>query len=222
VPCTVSATVPDDAFAGTTNDTCADALALIDREQEGEQVTPDGNPPTATATDPVNPFNPVTETVTGALVVPAAVVTDEGETEIEKSAAAVTVRLSGVLWLRFPIVPWTVSAIVPGDEFAATTNDTCAEALALIDREQEGEQVTPDGNPPTATATAPVNPFEPATEIVIGALVDPACTLMDGDEIEMEKSGVGGVAVAAAPLPPLHPDKKVKAKSPQTKKPRQT
>ena len=75
------------------------------RGQDGEQATPAGSPLTATETDPENPFKPVTETVTGALVVPAWVLTDEGDTEIEKSAAAVTVKVSGALWLKFPLVP---------------------------------------------------------------------------------------------------------------------
>ena len=61
-------------------------------------MTPEGKPVTATDTDPEKPFTPVIETVTAGLVVPACVLTAEGETEIEKSGVgggAVTVRVSG-------------------------------------------------------------------------------------------------------------------------------
>ena len=206
VPCTVSATVPADELAGTTSETCAEAFALIDREQDGEQVVPEGNPPIVTETIPEKPFVPVIETVTGALVVPACVLTDEGDSEMEKSGGgAVMVRLNGMEWLRFPLVPCTVSATVPADELAGTTNDTCAEALALIDREQDGEQVVPDGNPPIVTETDPEKPFVPVIETVTGALVVPPCVLTDEVEIEMEKSGVGGGDVVADPPPPPQP-----------------
>lgn len=46
---------------------------------------PAGSPVTVTETEPENPFAPVTETVTVALLVPAWVLINEGETEIEKS-----------------------------------------------------------------------------------------------------------------------------------------
>ena len=46
---------------------------------------PEGNPPIVTETIPEKPFVPVIETVTGALVVPACVLTDEGDSEMEKS-----------------------------------------------------------------------------------------------------------------------------------------
>lgn len=53
----------------------------------GEQVTLVGKPETVTETDVENPFRAEIETVTAALVVPAWVLTDDGETEIEKSGA---------------------------------------------------------------------------------------------------------------------------------------
>jgi hypothetical protein len=277
VPWTTSEELPVKAFAGITNDTCAEPFVLIVSGQDGEHTTPPGNPLMATETAPEKPFDPVTEIVTGVLVVPIFVFTEPGATEIEKSGErtvnrspllewpltvtttlpvvaplgtvtvmlvglhalevpaktplnvtvllpwlvpkldpemmsvepetpeftlrpamtgagiAVMVRLNGVEWLRFPLVPWTVSATVLADAFAGTTNDTCAEALALIDREQDGEHVVPDGNPLTVTETDPEKPFEPVIEMVTGALVVPACVLTDEVETETEKSG--GIAV---------------------------
>ncbi len=50
---------------------------------------PAGSPLTATDTDPENPFKPLTETVTGPTVVPTWALTEEVETEIEKSGVCV-------------------------------------------------------------------------------------------------------------------------------------
>ena len=99
------------------------------------------------------------------------------------------VKLTGAEWLRFPLVPWNVSATVPAVAFAGTANDTCAELLALIERVQEGEQVIPDGNPPMATETDPEKPFAPAMETLMAALAVPACAVMEDGDTEMEKSG---------------------------------
>lgn len=83
--------MPVDAFEGTTNDTCAEVPALIVRGQDGEQATPVGRPLMFTDTGLENPFKPVTETLTGALVVPVWVLTDEGETESEKSGGGMLI-----------------------------------------------------------------------------------------------------------------------------------
>ena len=60
-----------DALAGTTKDSCAEELALIEIGQDGEQAIPLDSAATDIETVPENPFKPLTETVTGALVVPA-------------------------------------------------------------------------------------------------------------------------------------------------------
>jgi hypothetical protein len=190
------------ALAGTTNETCAEDPALIVREHDGEQLTPLGSPVTATETAPEKPFEPATDTVTGALTVPACALTDEGVAEMEKSAAAVMVRLIVALWLRLPFVPFAVSVTVPAVALAGTTNETCTEDPALIVREHDGEQLTPLGSPVTATETAPAKPFEPAIETVTGALVVPVCALTDDGETEIEKSG-GGLDIDPPPPQPI-------------------
>ena len=125
--------------------------------------------------------------------------------KLEIAGKGVTVSMSAALWLRFPLVPWTVSESVPVGAFAGRTNETCAEALALIERLQDGEQVVPDGNPLTVTETDPEKPFEPVMETVTGALVVPACVLTDEGETEIEKSGEGGGVLVADPPPPPQP-----------------
>jgi len=73
---------------------------------------------------------------------------------------------------------------------AGTTNETCAELPALIESVHDGEQETPEGTPPIATETVPVNPSTAAMEIVAGELVVPSCALIDEGETETEKSGM--------------------------------
>jgi hypothetical protein len=52
---------------------------------------------------------------------------------------------------------------------------------------------TPLGKPASVTWTAPVNPFWPATETVMGALVAPCESESELDESVIEKSeGAGG------------------------------
>jgi hypothetical protein len=215
VPWTVSESMPVVALPGTMKDTCADAPVLIDRGQDGEQVTPEGSPVMLTDTDDEKPLEPTIEIVTELLVVPAWALRDEGETVMEKSGAVVTVRLSGAEWFKLPLIPWTVSEAVPVGAFPGRTNETCAEALALIERLQDGEQVVPDVNPLMVTDTDPEKPFEPVMETVTGALVVPAWVLTDEGETEIEKSGEGGgVLVADPPLP--HPINRPAATSSKT------
>ena len=73
-----------------TKDSWPEELALIVNGQEGEQAMPAGNPLTAMETGPENPFKPLTETVTGALVVPIFELTVKTETDTEKSGAGLT------------------------------------------------------------------------------------------------------------------------------------
>jgi hypothetical protein len=59
-------------------------------------------------------------------------------------------------------------------------------------RGEEGEETIPVGKPVNATETVPENPFDPAIETVTGALVMPPTALIEGAEIEIEKSPAGG------------------------------
>ena len=64
----------------------ADELAATVKGQVGEHAAPAGSPVTDTETEPENPLNAVTETVTGAVAVPVKALTKEGEAESAKSA----------------------------------------------------------------------------------------------------------------------------------------
>jgi len=86
-------------------------LALTENGQDGEQVIPLGSPLTDTETVPVNPFSPVIETVTGALVVPACVLTEDAETEMEKSGER-TVNRAPLLACP-PTVTTTLPVVAP-------------------------------------------------------------------------------------------------------------
>jgi hypothetical protein len=70
--------------------------------ETGEVVTPAGNPESATATEPLNPFSPAIETVRLELDIPALVVIAFGERARLKFGAELTVSVRGVEWARVP------------------------------------------------------------------------------------------------------------------------
>jgi hypothetical protein len=70
--------------------------------EAGEVVTPAGNPESATATEPLNPFSPAIETVRLELDIPAFVVMALGDSAMLKFGAVPTVNASAVEWVRDP------------------------------------------------------------------------------------------------------------------------
>ena len=111
MPCNASWKLPVEALGGITNDTCAELLALIVTGQEGEQAVPAGSPLIATETDPEKPFDPATEIVTGALVVPICVLTDAGDTLREKSGERTVNRMP--LLACPPTITTTLPVVAP-------------------------------------------------------------------------------------------------------------
>jgi hypothetical protein len=98
--------LPIGVLVAAATENCCDELRFMPTGDAGFMLTPTGNPAIATDTVPLNPFVPVTETVSTAVAQPCETLRDDGLTEIEKSGGiAVTVRLSEALWLRFPLVP---------------------------------------------------------------------------------------------------------------------
>jgi hypothetical protein len=73
------------AAAGAEKVTCWVVPGIRVNEDADEELIPSGNPLTVTVTAPVNPFTALSETVTGDVVAPTWVETEEGETAILKS-----------------------------------------------------------------------------------------------------------------------------------------
>ena len=126
-------------LAGTTNEIWAELFALMVTGHDGEHVTPAGNPLIPTETAPVKPFTPVTEIVTGVLVVPICVLNDTGATVMEKSIGFRAGRVgrdsvSGTSFADKPCV------------FA-----TARGAIRICSRDAGGEEIP---SHPTSTAAA--------------------------------------------------------------------
>jgi hypothetical protein len=121
----VSEELPVEAFAGTVKVTCADAPAAILSGDEGELTTPVGKPVNATDTVPENPFDPVIETVTGALVMPPTALTEVAETEMEKSPAGGGGGVEDELLLPPQPVSSAVAAIARKKEILELTLAIC-------------------------------------------------------------------------------------------------
>lgn len=90
-------------------------------------------------------------------------VSEVGEAEMVKSAAAVTVRLMVTVWVRVPLVPVTVRVEVPGAA-EADTETVRVEAAELpeggVTEVGLRVAVTPLGAPETERPTAELNPFK--------------------------------------------------------------
>jgi hypothetical protein len=96
---------------------------------------------------------------------PGVTVCDEGEAEIEKSAAAETTREVVVECMRLPLVPVRVSVEVPMGVVLTVVTVSVEVPLPLI---VAGEKlaVAPVGNPLALRVTVPVNPFSARTVTV--------------------------------------------------------
>jgi hypothetical protein len=96
---------------------------------------------------------------------PGVTVCDDGEAEIEKSAAAETTREVVVECVRLPLVPVRVSVEVPAGVVPAVVTVSVEVPLPLI---VAGEKlaVAPVGNPLALRVTVPVNPFSAPTVTV--------------------------------------------------------
>jgi hypothetical protein len=130
-------------------------------------VTPLGKPVAASVTLPVNPWAPVTVTVSLALL---PCVTDR------VGAAGASVKLGGRLTVsaivvdavRLPEVPVMVTVAAPAVAVLLVVNVTPVDPLVGLVAKLA---VTPLGKPVAASVTLPVNPFAPLTVTVSLALV---------------------------------------------------
>lgn len=156
-----------------------------------EAVTPLGRPEADRLTLPVNPFTGLTVIVLLPLP-PCVTETLVGDAESEKfgTAAAFTVSVTVVVWLRLPDVPVIVTVAVPvvAVELAVSVKVLLPVVLAGLKL-----AVTPDGSPEAERLTLPLNPFDGLTVIVLDPLLPCVTETLVGDA-ESEKSGV-----AAAP-----------------------
>jgi hypothetical protein len=122
---------------------------------DGDTVTPVGRPLTATMIVPLNSPSAVLLNVTGALapgvnanVLGAAVSVKSVPAGGFTTVVAVTVSATEVFVLRLPEAPYTFTALVPTDAFAAALSLNVALApIATV--AFAGETVTPDGKPLT-------------------------------------------------------------------------
>jgi hypothetical protein len=111
-------------------------------------------------------------------------------------------------WDTEPLLPWAVIVKFPVAAFDAAPKTTAVLVPDAMLNGLEGFETTPVGMPANVTWTAPVNPFWPAMETVMGALVPPCATDSELEESVIAKSGdggAGGCTFADESLPPPHP-----------------
>jgi hypothetical protein len=128
---------------------------------DGDTVTPVGRPCTATAIAPLKPLIAVLLSVTCPLA-PGANDSVAGVAVSVKSLpegpAAVTVNETGMLVLRVPDAPCTLTVVVPRAASAAAVSvNVVLEPTATV--AVAGDTVTPVGSPLTETSTDPVKLF---------------------------------------------------------------
>jgi len=131
-------------------------------------VTPVGAPETERVTGELKPFSEVTVMVEVSES-PCAMLREVGEAEIEKSGAAVTVRLTSTVWVNVPLVPVTVSVEVPVS--VETPTETVRVEVSVPSAGGVTEvglrvAVTPLGAPETERLTAEWKPFSEVTVMV--------------------------------------------------------
>jgi len=90
VATTLMVELPTVAESATLNVTGWFVPPASEKDDDGEAVTPGGIPCSMIPTEPVKPFCAVTVMVTGEVVVPTSVETDEGEAEMLKSGGGAT------------------------------------------------------------------------------------------------------------------------------------
>jgi hypothetical protein len=106
---------------------------------------------------------PVTVVVNGCVCVVAATAAIEGDT-FTVTLGVATVRETGVVGVRLPEVPVTVTELVPVDAELLADNVRTLVVEVLVGL---NDAVTPVGKLEAANATLPVNPFCGVTVIVV-------------------------------------------------------
>jgi hypothetical protein len=155
-----------------------------------DAVTPLGRPEADKLTLPVNPFTGLTVMVLVPLP-PWVTETLVGEAESEKfgTAAAFTVSVTVVVWLKLPEAPVIVTVAVPvvAVELAVSVKLLVPVVLAGLKL-----AVTPAGNPDADKLTLPLKPLVGLTVMVVLPLL-PCVTERLVGEAESVKSGVAAL-----------------------------
>jgi hypothetical protein len=167
--------------------TLVDVVGLVPKVA----VTPVGNPEADKVTAPVKPPEGVSVMVL-VPVVPCFTVRLAGDAESEKFgvATALTVNEMVAVWVSVPLIPVMVTVDVPVVAVALALNVTLlVDVVGLVPK----VAVTPAGNPEADKVTAPVNPPEGVSVIVLDPLV-PWVTVKLAGEAERVKLGAGAPA----------------------------
>jgi hypothetical protein len=165
----------------------AEALAVrVNLAELNAAVTPMGNPVATRAGVPVNPLIGDTAMVLVADV-PRTTVKLAGEAVSENAAAPLTVKLSVIEVDAVPLVPVTVTVVVPTTAAGVALTVTMLVVAVVAGL---NEAVTPTGSPDAASTTLPVKPVFGVTVMVAVALA-PCTTLNVETEDESENVACG-------------------------------
>jgi hypothetical protein len=188
VPVTVTDAVPVVAVELAVN---VKTLVLVVGLVPKAAVTPEGRPEAERDTLPVKPPEGVSVIVLVA-VDPWVTLTLAGDAESEKSGVAAALMVSEMVavCVRVPEVPVTVTVEVP---VVAVELAVKVKALLPVVGFVPNVAVTPEGNAEVDNVTAPVNPPEGVSVMVLLPLV-PRVTVRLAGEAERVKFGAGAPA----------------------------
>ena len=156
---------------------------------EKEPVVPDRRPETLSDTEEVNPPDRLMVTLY-VLEEPRVTLPLDGETDNEKSGAALTTTVTDTVRVMPPPVPVTVKESLPSEELELVLI-VSVEVVAEEDTEVgEKEPVVPDRRPETLSDTEEVNPPDRPT-VTLYVLEDPRVTLPLHGENDNVKLGCG-------------------------------
>jgi hypothetical protein len=197
VPVIVTVDVPVVAVAAAVNVTTLDPVAGFVPKLA---VTPAGRPVAASVTLPVNPFAPVTLTVSVA-VLPCTTETLAAVGASVKLGDRFTVNAIVVEAVRVPDVPVIVTVAAPVTAVAVAVNVTTLDPVVGFVAKLA---VTPVGNPVAASVTLPVNPFAPVTFTVSVAVLPCTTETLGAVGATVKLAGeftVNAIVVEAVKLP---------------------
>ena len=163
-------------------------------------VTPSGSLDTASVTLPENPF-------AGLMVMALVALLPDSRMTVLDEAARVklgfaTVRLIGMLFVKLPDVPVSVTVAVPVAALLAVRASVLLEVAGF----GLNAAVTPVGNPDAESVTLPLNPFTGVMVIVLVPLLPGATNMVFGEGKTMKFGALVGqlstrLAAFTVPIP---------------------
>ena len=168
-------------------------LVPVVLEGLNDAVTPLGNPDAKRVTLLLKPFSLFTA-IELAPDVPCVMVTVAGDAESVKSAAAVTVRVTLVVWVRAPDFPVIVTVEVP------LTAEVLAESVRLLVPvvvDGLNDAVMPLGSPDADRLTVPEKPFSGVIFTAVAPLPPWARVMLEGDAERLKSAGAAVPARAS-------------------------